>query len=112
MRTTVRLDDSLLRSAKATAAERGVSLNQFIEDAVRAALRSFRVPGARTPLPTFAGAGLQPGVDLDDTSALLDLMEAASPGSGAPRDRYPVQVNRVAETAATPANRPSRGRRK
>jgi hypothetical protein len=28
------------------------------------------------PLPTFAG-DLQPGVDLDDNSALLDLMEGA-----------------------------------
>jgi hypothetical protein len=27
------------------------------------------------PLPTFGGRGLQPGVDLDDTSALLDRME-------------------------------------
>lgn len=30
------------------------------------------VPG----LPTFAGKGLQPGVDLDDTSGLLDIMDA------------------------------------
>ena len=29
-----------------------------------------------TPLPTFAGGGLQPGVDLDDTASLLDLMDA------------------------------------
>ncbi|MFN2317238.1 MAG: CopG family transcriptional regulator [Gemmatimonadales bacterium] len=28
------------------------------------------------PLPTFAGQGLQPGVDLDDTAGLLDLMDA------------------------------------
>jgi hypothetical protein len=26
-------------------------------------------------LPTFDGDGLQPGVDLDDSAALLDLME-------------------------------------
>jgi hypothetical protein len=32
--------------------------------------------GAATPLPTFAGQGLQPGVDLDDTASLLDLMDA------------------------------------
>jgi hypothetical protein len=30
----------------------------------------------RAPLPTFAGQGLQPGVDLDDTASLLDLMDA------------------------------------
>ncbi len=26
------------------------------------------------PLPTFGGSGLQPGVDLDDTASLIDLM--------------------------------------
>jgi hypothetical protein len=31
---------------------------------------------AARPLPTFAGQGLQPGVDLDDTASLLDLMDA------------------------------------
>ncbi len=30
------------------------------------------VPG----LPTFAGKGLQPGVDLDDAAGLLDFMDA------------------------------------
>ena len=37
-------------------------------------------PAARTrapaALPVFKGRGLQPGVDLDDTAGLLDLMEA------------------------------------
>ena len=28
-------------------------------------------------LPTFTGRGLQPGVDLDDSAALLELMEGA-----------------------------------
>jgi len=27
------------------------------------------------PLPTFAGHGLQPGVDLDDSASLLDVMD-------------------------------------
>jgi len=31
---------------------------------------------AATSLPTFAGQGLQPGVDLDDTTSLLDCMDA------------------------------------
>lgn len=29
------------------------------------------------PLPTFRGQGLQPGVDLDDTASLLDLMDGS-----------------------------------
>jgi hypothetical protein len=32
-------------------------------------------PTRTAPLPTFAGQGLQPGVDLDDTASLLDLMD-------------------------------------
>jgi len=30
-------------------------------------------------LPTFSGNGLHPGVDLDDSAALLDLMEGDEP---------------------------------
>lgn len=30
---------------------------------------------ASVPLPTFPGLGLQPGVDLDDSASLLDLMD-------------------------------------
>ncbi|MES2176340.1 MAG: YlcI/YnfO family protein [Gemmatimonadota bacterium] len=79
MRTTIRLDDALLRKAKAAAAANGITLNQLIEDAVRAALAP-RATGARVreaSLPVYAGAGLQPGVDLAESSALLDIMNAA-----------------------------------
>jgi hypothetical protein len=33
-------------------------------------------PTEPVSLPTFKGKGLQPGVDLDDTASLLDLMQA------------------------------------
>jgi len=76
MRTTIRLEDSLLRQAKAAAAATGRSLNDLIVDAIRAALAS-RPAAARVsePLPTYKGKGLQPGVDLDDSAALLDRMD-------------------------------------
>lgn len=79
MRTTIRLDDALLRKAKAAAAARGMSLNDLIADAVRAALAprpAGRVSeSARPVIPTFKGRGLRPGVDLDDSSALADHMD-------------------------------------
>ncbi len=75
MRTTIRLDSILLRRAKATAASNGQSLNDFISDAVRAALGGRARAADAPPLPTYKGRGLQPGVDLDDSAALLDLME-------------------------------------
>lgn len=77
MRTTIRLEDALLRRAKAAAAASGRSLNQLIEDAVRAALAP-RAAGQRVAavaLPTYKGRGLQPSVDLDDSAALLDVMD-------------------------------------
>ena len=76
MRTTIRLDDDLLGRAKRVAVERGVTLTAVIEDALRRALAP---DAARTrepvSLPTFRGDGLQPGVDLDDTASLLDVMD-------------------------------------
>jgi len=77
MRTTVRLDESLLRAAKAEAARSGRSLTRVIEDALRDALRRRPKKSARAPvrLTTVGGQGLCPGVDLDDSAALLDLMD-------------------------------------
>jgi hypothetical protein len=78
MRTTIRLDDRLLREAKKRAAERGTTLAAVIEDSLRQALAR-REPSHRRRkfrFPTFKGrGGLQPGVDLDDSAALLDRME-------------------------------------
>ncbi len=77
MRTTVRLDDHLLAEAKQLAARTGRTLTAVIEDALRQALVNSNRTKKSTPvkLPTFRGDGLQPGVDLDDTASLLDLME-------------------------------------
>jgi hypothetical protein len=77
MRTTVRLDENLLRQAKRFAAETGRSLTAVIEDALREALaRRKRAP----PLPevnlTTAPGLLRPGVNLDDSAGLLELMES------------------------------------
>ena len=77
MRTTVRLDDDLLRQAKAFAARTGRTLTAVIEDGLREALarhlgRQGQPPAA---LPTFKGKGLRPGIDLDDTAGLLDIMK-------------------------------------
>jgi hypothetical protein len=78
MRTTVRLDDRLLASAKKLAAETGRTLTSVLEDALRETLarRSERVRRQRVRLKTVKGDGVRPGVDLDDAAALLDLMES------------------------------------
>ncbi len=83
MRTTVRLDDQLLTAAKEHAARTGRTLTALLEDALRTflALESRQKKRPPLQLPPFGDGGLQPGVDLDNTADLLDLME----GPGATR---------------------------
>jgi len=74
----VRLDDTLLRQAKKLAAETGRSLTAVIEDALREVVGRRAASSARKEniaFPTFKGRGLRPGVDLDNSAALLDVME-------------------------------------
>jgi hypothetical protein len=79
MRTTIDLDGELLREAKQVAAANGITLTRLIEDAVRAVLqRRAEQPGHSVELPVFHGRGLRPGVDLADSSGLLDVMDDAS----------------------------------
>ncbi len=82
MRTTIRLDDDLLAAAKRRAAERSTTLTRVIEDALRAELARRPADGReRVRLPAFGDPAetTLPGVDLDDSAALLDLMEAGLP---------------------------------
>jgi len=77
MRTTIRLDDELLQQVKLHAAEQGTTLTALIEGALREKL-SRGTPDQkrnRITLLTVDGPGLMPGVDLDDSATLLDLME-------------------------------------
>lgn len=80
MRTTIRIDDQLLKEAKQLAARTGKSLTVVIEEALRETLsrqREFR-ERKRVTLTTFDGLGLLPGVDLDDSAMLLDLMDSSN----------------------------------
>lgn len=79
MRTTIRLPDDLLREAKRRAAESDRTLTSLIEDALRAALQGR--PDNLDPikplrLTTYGREGTLPGVDLDNSVALLDRMES------------------------------------
>jgi len=79
MRTTISIEDSLLQKAKKISHDRRCSLREVIEDALRAAFAKDRKTGrsdAQRPLKTFKGSGIQPGIDLTSSSALLDAMES------------------------------------
>jgi len=77
MRTTIDINDELLRAVKTYAAGERKTLKEIFERALREYLES---PGLGTseipPIPSFHGHGLQPGVDLTDNSALEALMNA------------------------------------
>ncbi|MBS1869206.1 MAG: type II toxin-antitoxin system VapB family antitoxin [Actinobacteria bacterium] len=83
MRTTLNLDDDLLRAAKRLAAERGTTLTALMEDALRIVVRrtSEPKPRKRRKLPTSGtpGAGFPPGVNLDSNAAMLELMDEGLP---------------------------------
>ena len=78
MRTTVRLHAALMAKAKQESARTGETLTAMIERGLRLVLarprRNRRKNILRIPISRAAG-GLRPGVNLDDSAALLDLME-------------------------------------
>jgi hypothetical protein len=78
MRTTIAIQDDLLRRARKVALERDTSLRELVEDALRSALARPKEGVKAKPfrLATFRGRGLMPGVDLDHTASLLDVMES------------------------------------
>lgn len=78
MRTTVRLDEGLLREAKAEAARRGETVTALIEKGLRLVVAGSRrhVRRARVRVPVSAATGgTRPGINLNDSDALFDLLD-------------------------------------
>ncbi len=78
MRTTVRLDEGLMRQVKAEAARRGQTVTELIEKGLQLVLASGgrRPKRERVVVPVSrATGGTHAGVALDDSSALLDRLE-------------------------------------
>jgi len=76
MRTTVRLDEHLLRSAKEHAARTGRTLTAVIEESLRRALEAAEPVAEQGPyrVATFSSP-VRPGVDLDSNAATAEAME-------------------------------------
>ena len=75
MRTTIRLEEALLRRVKRHAAERGTTFTNLVREALQAYLARPVAPPETVHLPAAGRGGLHPGVDLDDTARLLDIMD-------------------------------------
>lgn len=77
MRTTINLPDDLILQAKKAALDADTTLTEIIANALRDALQNRRrkQPRRNIKLTTYGEGGTFPGVDLDDTSSLLDIMD-------------------------------------
>ena len=78
MRTTIRMDEHLLAQARQYAAASGKTLTAVLEEALRESLARRASLPRRKPvrLRTVKGTGTLPGIDLDDSAALLQAMES------------------------------------
>lgn len=76
MRTTIRLDDTLLRDAKSYAAAAGLTLTALIEEALRARMaQTGSEPRKRVRLLTSGAEGMHAGMDLDNASTVVDARQ-------------------------------------
>jgi hypothetical protein len=78
LRTTVRLEESLLEQAKAVAAQQNKTLTSLIEEGLHMAIKeAYRpTPRKKIVLPVSTrGGGPLPGVDISNSADLLDIME-------------------------------------
>jgi len=78
MRTTVRLNDDLLKRAKKRAADEGRSLTSLVEEGLVLILSKAKASRRkRIELPVSkATGGVLPGIDLNRTSDLEEVMNA------------------------------------
>ena len=76
MRTTIRINDDLLKQAKKRAAEEGRTLTSLIEDALALALTKPKASRrSRVELPVSqASGGVLPGIDLSRSGDLEEAM--------------------------------------
>jgi len=74
------LPDSLLEEARKAAAEEKTTVTQLVREGLRERIsrrsKGRRRAAKRVKLTTFGRGGVRPGIDLNKTSSLLDLMDA------------------------------------
>jgi hypothetical protein len=77
MQTTIQLDDTLLAQATKLASEKGCDLSRLIEETLRDKIAPSLpfVPQPPFHLTTVGGDGVRPGIDLNNSAALLASME-------------------------------------
>ena len=80
MRTTVSISEELLATAKARARERGQTLGEVVDAALRRELSADSATAQRPPVPIFrGGSGPRPGVDLASNRAMYEVLDDGTP---------------------------------
>ncbi len=78
MRTTVSIDDALLKSAKARAENRGQTLGQYVEQAIRNEIAEPVTSRGALELPVFTrGTGMRADIDPSSNRDLFDALDAS-----------------------------------
>lgn len=78
MRTTLTIDDHLLAAARRRAQDRGQTLGQVVEDALRLELSAPSVAAPPAVPVLRGGGGLRPGVDGTSNRALREALDAGT----------------------------------
>ena len=76
MKTTLNLDDQVLRNAKKRAMQDGVTLTRFVEDALKAKLLPVSQRRPKFKLQPVVVEGTRaPNVDISNRDALYDIID-------------------------------------
>jgi len=78
MKTTLEIDEGVMRRLKERAAQEGRTMSELVETALRALLsKEEKKPKELPPLPVWDGGGLL--VDVDSREALYELFDEEDP---------------------------------
>jgi len=75
MRTTVNIDDPILKDVKELQQARGVHLGQLISELLMRGLRDLQSDRSEAPRPGWTARDMGARVDIADKDALMDLLE-------------------------------------
>ncbi len=83
MKTTLEIDEGVMRELKARAARDGKTMSELVEAALRALLEEKPVTKDLPPMPTFRSGGFL--MNIDSRAEYLDAMDDELEGDDVPR---------------------------
>jgi hypothetical protein len=87
MRTTINIDDPILKDLKKIQKREGKSLGRLISDLLAQALGTYREGKSSTATPTWFSKDMGARVDLSDREALYTAMDLEEDAAESPENR-------------------------